>query len=93
MAKRPFLSIFHEASSSHEILRRSGGGIALGFHDIAHLRTLTPSISNAIATLIDKPASLGEPDASAYAPYTAYSVAGRFARILDQVSATGEHRP
>ena len=46
MSGRPYLSVFHRASSSHEILSRAGGGIALGFDGAAEL----PGLIGPLAT-------------------------------------------
>lgn len=85
MSNRPHLSILHRKSSSHEILSRAGGGIALAFETTDELAALTPKIAEALVTLITEPASVGQIDPAAYADYTAHSIAGRFSSIFDRL--------
>lgn len=85
MSGRPFLSIFHSASSAHAILSKADGGIALAFDTLEELEALPPKIADALVTLATKPESVGQVDPAAYADYTAYAVAGRFATIFDHL--------
>jgi hypothetical protein len=85
MSKRPFLSLFHQASSSHAILSGAGGGIALGFDPAGDPAVLSDKISAALITLVSDPASLGAVDPASYGQYTADAIAGQFARVLDLV--------
>lgn len=85
MSGRPFLSIFHRASSAHAILSKAGGGIALGFETPDELEALPPRIAEALVTLATAPESVGQVDPAAYADYTAHAVAGRFAAIFDRL--------
>jgi glycosyltransferase involved in cell wall biosynthesis len=87
MTHRPYLSILHRKSSSHRILSKAGGGIALAFETQDELEALAPKIADALVTLATKPESVGQADAAAYADYTAYAVAGRFATIFDRLQA------
>ncbi|WP_338243121.1 glycosyltransferase [Aurantiacibacter hainanensis] len=85
MSGRPFLALFHRASSAHSILSNAGGGIVLGFETPDELEGLPPKIAEAIVTLVTKPDSLGKVNQAAYANYTAHAVSGRFATIFDQL--------
>ena len=82
MAARPYLSIFHEASSAHTILSSAGGGAAFSFNGDASLNALENPIKEAVANMIDTPEAFGKPNRDAYAPYTADAVAGRFADVF-----------
>ena len=85
MSGRPFLSLFHRASSAHAILSKAGGGIALAFEAPDELEALPPKIADALVTLATKPESVGQVNPRAYADYTAHAVAGRFAAIFDRL--------
>jgi hypothetical protein len=87
MCGRPFLSLFHRASSAHQILSCAGGGIAFGFETKEELEVLPLKIAEAIITLATNPDSVGHVDPAAYAEYTAYAVAGKFAAIFDRLRA------
>lgn len=82
MAGRPYLSLFHASSSSHRILSEAGGGIALAFDSSAALENLGCELERAIEKLATDAESLGEADQAAYAPYTAYASAGRYAALF-----------
>jgi hypothetical protein len=86
MSGRPFLSLFHSASTSHEIVKRTGNGLALAFDTNDQLDSLVPAISEGIERLAANPKAFGAPDPSAYAEFTAKAVAGRFAQVFDSVS-------
>jgi len=86
MSGRPWLSLFHSASSAHAILSQAGGGAAIAFADAGELDRSVPALSAALITLATAPQSLGAARPEAIAPYTARAVAGRFAKIFDQVS-------
>lgn len=90
MARRPFLSLFHVASSSHETLTQAGGGIALAFANLQTLATMKADIAAAIVRLATAPESLGKSDPVAYAPFTAEAIAGRYAALFDQLISAAE---
>jgi len=92
MSGRPFLSLFHQESSAHQILAGAGGGIALSFENAAELDALAPRINEALVRLLSAPESLGRVDPNAYAPYTARAVSGRFAAIFDQAAGQETRR-
>lgn len=87
MSGRPFLSIFHRMSSSHEILTSAGGGLALAFESPGQLETLVPAIAEGVERLTSNPCAFGKADPAAYAPYTAHAVAGRFADVFERAAA------
>ena len=84
MSGRPFLSIFHRMSSSHEILARAGGGLAFAFQTFDELETLVPAIAEGLERLATNPGAFGRADPAAYAPFTAHAVAGQFAEVFDR---------
>jgi hypothetical protein len=90
MSGRPFLSLFHCASSSHEILTRAGNGVALAFNTNDELERLIPAISEGIDRLVADPRAFGKADPSAYAEFTAKAVAGRFAQVFHSVSSRAQ---
>ena len=83
MSGRPFLSIFHDASSAHRILSEAGGGVALGFADLAQLAEQPHAIAQAMERLVTAPQSLGAVDPQAYATVTAEAVSQRFATVFE----------
>lgn len=86
MAARPFVSLFHEASSAHRILSESGGGRSFSFRDLTGLPNLVPKIADAIGTIARKPEQFSAPNPAAYADFTAQNVARRFAEIFDSLA-------
>lgn len=86
MSGRPYLSLFHARSSSHEILTRAGGGATLAFEDASHLTQLVPAIANGLVRIAEAPESFEPADPAAYASYTAHAVAGRFARVFEMAA-------
>ena len=86
MSGRPFLSLFHAASSAHAILTAAGGGCSLCFANASELEALGPALAKGLQVLASQPESLGKAKASAYADYTAHAVAGRFADVFGRVT-------
>lgn len=93
MSGRPYLSLFHRASSSHSILTAAGGGISLAFQNAEELVKLRPALADGLVRLVAEPASLGRADPSAYEAFTARNVAGQFAEIFNRVVHDRSHRP
>jgi hypothetical protein len=87
MSGRPFLSLFHRASSAHAILTAAGGGRSFAFASSEELAALEAPLADGLRTLAAAPASLGHADPAAYAPYEARAIACRFAAIFDQLAA------
>jgi Glycosyl transferase 4-like domain len=86
MAGRPFLSLFHRASSAHKILSAAGGGRALAFDGPEELARLEDALAEGMCVLAASPETFGHADPHAYWPYEARNIAGRFAHIFDQVA-------
>jgi hypothetical protein len=86
MSGRPFLSLFHNASSAHAILSLAGGGRSFAFADREELQSLTAPIADGFRALTEDPASLGRSDPAVYAPFEARSIAERFAQIFDRLA-------
>jgi hypothetical protein len=84
MCGRPFLSIFHRSSSSHEILTRAGGGLALAFDTPDKLGALVPIIADGLERFVTNPNAFGQVDPVAYTPFTAYAIAGHFANVFER---------
>lgn len=85
MSGRPWLSVFHRASSAHAVLCDSGGGIALAFSNDAELAALDGPICDAIVRLAQAPASLGRADPAVVARFEASAIARRFADVFDSL--------
>jgi hypothetical protein len=92
MSGRPYLSLFHARSSSHEILTRAGGGIAIGFESAGHRETLVSALAEAIVRLATSPDSMGRADPAAYADYTAERIAHRYGGIFDGLTCPAQAR-
>jgi hypothetical protein len=84
MSGRPWLSLFHSASSAHRILQAAGGGRAIAFGDEAELRASAPDLTSALRVLATSPEDVGKVSPEAVAPYTARQIAGRFAAVLNE---------
>jgi hypothetical protein len=87
MSGRPFLSVFHRASSAHEILQRAGGGISIGFAGRAELDAMHAPIASALIRLATNAKSLGQADPATYEPYEASAIARRFSDVFENVCA------
>jgi glycosyltransferase involved in cell wall biosynthesis len=86
MSQRPYVSLFHRASSAHAILSAAGGGRSLAFDGKEELAALEIPLAEALRTLALKPNSLGTADPASYAPYEARNIASRFAEIFDSMT-------
>lgn len=86
MADRPYISLFHAASSAHRILTEADGGVALAFTSLDQLGALTDRIAAAFARVAEAPASFTSPRPEAFAPFTADNVAARYAAIFDRLA-------
>lgn len=82
MAARPYVSIFHGASSAHRILSAAGGGHCYSFDNVAHLDRLVPHVAEGLETVLERPDSVGRPDPEAYAEFTADGVSEAFGRVF-----------
>ena len=88
MSGRPYLSMFHRASSAHAILSSAGGGCTLAFESMQELNALEAPLAEGLRTLALCPDSFGSADRTAYTPYEARNIAKRFADIFDHVAAS-----
>jgi glycosyltransferase involved in cell wall biosynthesis len=86
MSGRPFLSLFHRASSAHAILSASGGGQALAFETADELAALEGTLAEGLRNLALHPEWFGTADPAAYAPFEARNIARRFADIFDRLA-------
>lgn len=87
MSGRPYLSLFHRQSSSHEILSRASGGIALGFDGAAELPGLVGPLAEALIRLAIAPETLGRADPAAYEAFTAGQIANHYADVFEALTA------
>ena len=87
MSGQPYLGVFHQASSSHEILGRAGGGITLGFDGAADLARLVCPLADAIVNLVIAPDSFGRAFPATFAQFTAAEIAKRYGRIFDDLGS------
>jgi hypothetical protein len=87
MSGRPFLSLFHRASSAHAILSEAGGGQAFAFENDRELAALEDAIAKALVTLAESPEILGSADPTAHNTFEARRIAERFGQIFDMVAS------
>jgi Glycosyl transferase 4-like domain len=86
LSGRPFLSLFHCASSSHAILSAAGGGFTHTFGDGRREEEVVADLAASMWRLVVEPERLGRADPAAYAPFEARAVARRYADIFELVS-------
>lgn len=86
MADRPYISLFHAASSAHRILSEAAGGVTFAFETPDELEAMTGNIAQAIARIAEQPGSFASPRAEAFAAFTADAVAGRYAAIFNSLT-------
>ena len=87
MSGRPFVSLFHRASSAHAILTAAGGGRPFAFDSCHELASLEAPLSEALRTLASAPELFGAAEPAFYAPYQARAIAARFGSIFDRLTA------
>lgn len=87
MSGRPYVSLFHRQSSAHSILAAAGGGETFSFATIDNLAALISPLEDALLGLSTTPERFSRPDPAAYAPYTARSVSGEFAKVFEKAAA------
>ena len=87
MSGRPYLSLYHGASSGHRVLSGAGGGIALSFRSPEELASMEQDILEGLKQLLSAPGQIGPADPKAYSNDAAVQVAGRFADVFDRVVA------
>jgi glycosyltransferase involved in cell wall biosynthesis len=86
MSGRPYLSLFHRASSAHAILSSAGGGLTFAFSNQSELDALEVSLAEGIRTLAISPISIGRATPLSYAPFEAGAIAAAFGRIFEKVA-------
>ena len=87
MSGRPFLSLFHPASSAHSVLSAAGGGYAFAYEGDKHAPELEEAMADALATMVGLNRSLKGANPSASLPFEARSIAGTFAAIFDRLAS------
>ena len=87
MSGRPFVSLFHRASSAHAILAAAGGGRAFAFDSSHELASLEAPLAEALRNLACAPEVFGAADPAAYAHYHANAIARQFGGIFDRLAA------
>jgi hypothetical protein len=94
MSGKPFVSLFHHASSAHAILSCAGGGRSFAFEKPGDLAALDGPLAESLRMLAINPDSFGIADPRAWAPYEAKAVTQRFADIFDSLGGlrTSAHR-
>lgn len=85
MSGRPYMAVFHAASSASEILRTAGGGTVLTFRHENELQALAPEIAKAVVDLLGGVYSPVN-TSMAYSAYTAEGVSRSFAEIFATVA-------
>lgn len=90
MSGTPYLSIFHQASSAHDVLKRAGGGVSLSFSSREELDSLVGPICDGLYKLATTPEMLSKADPEVYRPYEARAIAKRYAGIFEQVAYESE---
>jgi glycosyltransferase involved in cell wall biosynthesis len=87
LSGRPFLALFHRASSAYDILQRSGGGRVIGFETHEDILATTDIIASALREIALTPKAVGSVDGSVAAGYDASVIAARYAAIFDRLVA------
>lgn len=91
MSGRPYLSIFHELSSSHEILCRAGGGASFSFRSGQELLDLVSPIADALIRLVDEPETFGRANPESFRNFTASHIARQYAKIFERLPSRHAH--
>lgn len=86
MCGRPFVSLFHTASSSHAILRAAGGAAAIGYDPTEGAEASAKGVADALSRVIFDPSSVAPLDARVYADFEATAIAARYAKIFEALS-------
>lgn len=85
MSGRPYLSLFHKASSSHTILSAAGGGLTFAFSTPDELAALTMALVTGLRTLAAAPTRLGQANPAVYGAYQANAIARQYTEIFDML--------
>jgi hypothetical protein len=84
MSGRPYLSLFHQDSSSHAILTAAGGGLAIGFTPEGRW-SLIEAIADGLTRFVEHPDSFDKADPLSYTDYEASAIAARFGNVFDHL--------
>lgn len=90
MSGRPYLSLFHKASSAHAILSAAEGGITFSFSDLNKLAGMESDLSNGLREIAANPEKFRTAKPSAWSEFSASAIAGRFSEIFDALLPIGE---
>ena len=82
MSGTPYVSVFHGASSAHDILVKAGGGASFKFDALSDLATLLEPVTQALVDIATAPESFATMNPAAVAPYEADAIARKFADVF-----------
>lgn len=86
MSGRPYVSLFHRASSAHQILCNAGGGFAIGFSTPEELVACELPLVRALLKLVTAPNEISLVDSDITEAFTAGAIAAKFGSIFDRIS-------
>lgn len=87
LARKPLLTVFHQASSVVETVRRTKAGVAVTFDDKPDLKQVSDEIYE--KWFVQWPRSAPLTDWQAFEPYTARSMTRRLCEVFDRALANG----
>ena len=92
-SRRPVLSIYHEASSVCDVVRRSGAGLLVTYDDVQRAESHVEEVANALLRLNEQGTyDADRVDWSAFDEFSARNMTRRLARQLDGVVERGGAR-
>jgi hypothetical protein len=86
MSGRPYLSLYHEASSANHVLSAAGGGRVITFQSEIELSKLEGTLAEGLLTLAYSSQLLGTVNPSAYAPFEAKNISKKYGEIFDRLA-------
>jgi hypothetical protein len=86
MSGRPYLSLFHAASSANSILANAGGGLVHAFDSPSGIVELIPALADAFVRLATQAGGISPAKPAAYEAYEARSIARAFGGIFDSLT-------
>ena len=86
MSGKPFLSLFHSESTSHQLLSRARNGVAFGFTSDEELSSLVPALKEGLRKLAFLPDSFADPDPLIYRNVSADAIALEYAQLFSEVA-------
>ena len=87
LSGKPYIAIYHTASTAFDILTRYDGGFVIGFRSGGDLDHISDRVSEHLVQIAEKTGVVWQPDNTVLQPYTAKSVANQYANILDEISS------